>query len=52
MEEKFEIEVVEFDETLFEKNVGENDFSGCDTDGFGTVLDENIEVGVDNDAIN
>lgn len=39
MEEKFEIEKVEFDEELFKKNVEENDFSGSETDGYGA--DEN-----------
>lgn len=35
MEKDFEIEVVEFDEELFKKNIEENDFSGSETDGIG-----------------
>ena len=35
------IEEVEFDEELYEKNVEENDFSGSETDGKGDVDDTN-----------
>lgn len=42
MEEKIIIEEVEFDEELYEKNISENDFSGCEEDG----------IGDDEDAIN
>ena len=34
-----EFETVEFDEELYKKNIEENDFSGCETDGKGS--DEN-----------
>ena len=42
MEDKFEIETIEFDEELFKKNLEENDFSGSETDC----------KGVDQDATN
>lgn len=42
MEEKIIIEEVEFNEELYEKNILENDFSGCEEDG----------IGDDKDAIN
>lgn len=35
MEKDIEIEVVEFDEELYKKNIEENDFSGSETDGIG-----------------
>ena len=35
------IEVVEFDEELYEKNIEENDFSTVETDGKGDVDDTN-----------
>ena len=37
--ENFEIEEVEFNEELFLKNVKENDFSGCETDGIGSDME-------------
>ena len=42
MDEKFEIEEVEFNEELFKKNLEENNFTDIETDG----------KGEDNDAIN
>ena len=33
--EELKIEVVEFDETLYQKNIQENDFSDKETDGIG-----------------
>ena len=35
-----EYETVEFDEELYKKNLEENDFSGCETDGKGE--DKNV----------
>ena len=35
------IEIVEFDEELYEKNIEENDFSGSETDGKGDLNDSN-----------
>lgn len=57
MEDKFEIEEVEFDESLFEKNIEENDFTDVETDGFGTdkngiSFDQDGFVGDDEDATN
>lgn len=42
MDNKFEIEEVEFDEELFKKNIEENNFDNTETDG----------KGVDQDATN
>lgn len=36
-----EIEIVEFDEELYQKNIEENDFSGSETNGKGDVDDSN-----------
>lgn len=36
-----EFEVVYFDEELYEKNIKENDFSGSETDGKGSDINEN-----------
>lgn len=57
MEKDFEIEEIEFDETLFEKNIGENDFTDVETDGFGTdkngiSFDQDGFVGDDENATN
>ncbi len=38
---EFEIEVIEFDEELYKKNIEENDFSGSEIDGMGVDLDAN-----------
>ena len=39
--EEMIFEEVEFDEKLYQKNLEENDFSGCETDGIGDDVDAN-----------
>lgn len=36
-----EIEIIEFNEELYQKNIEENDFSGSETNGKGDVDDSN-----------
>ena len=35
MEDNVQIEIVEFKEELYQKNISENNFSGSETDGIG-----------------
>lgn len=35
MKDNVQVEIVEFKEELYQKNISENDFSGSETDGIG-----------------